>query len=67
METSISVVIPCYNCSNTIVETLQSVSSQTYKNIEIIIVNDGSLDNSEEVILISSLPMNYRPLNTLIK
>jgi|LakMenE01Jun11ns_1017448.scaffolds.fasta_scaffold9456535_2 glycosyltransferase involved in cell wall biosynthesis len=67
MNKLVSVIMPCYNCSNTIVETLQSVSSQTYKNIEIIIVNDGSLDNSEEVILISSLPMNYRPLNTLIK
>ena len=46
----VSVVIPVYNGSKYIKEALESVFSQTYKNIEIIVVNDGSIDNSEEII-----------------
>ena len=46
----VSVVIPCYNAERWIIETLQSVRDQTWKNIEIIIVNDGSEDRSVELI-----------------
>lgn len=46
----VSVVIPCYNNADSIVETLQSVRHQTYNNIEIIVVNDGSTDASEMMI-----------------
>lgn len=46
----ISVIIPAYNAEKTIVRTLDSVVNQTYKNIEIIIINDGSKDSSEQVI-----------------
>ena len=47
----ISVIIPTYNRAHLIVETLNSVSAQTYKNWECIIVDDGSTDNTEEVLL----------------
>ena len=40
----ISVVIPCYNDGMYITETVEKTKAQTYKNIEIIIVNDGSTD-----------------------
>lgn len=50
-EILVSVVIPCYNCEKYIYETIQSVLNQTYKNIEIIVVNDGSTDKSKEIIL----------------
>lgn len=46
----ISVIIPAYNIESYIEKTVDSVLSQTYENIEIIIVNDGSTDNTAEVI-----------------
>ena len=46
----ISIVIPCYNLENKIEKCIQSLLAQSYKNIEIIIINDGSTDNSLCVI-----------------
>ena len=46
----ISVVIPLYNKQESIVATLQSVLAQTYKDYEVVIVNDGSTDNSAHVV-----------------
>ena len=46
----VSVIIPCYNSQDTIKTTLQSAVNQTYKSIEIIVVDDGSKDNSKNII-----------------
>lgn len=46
----VTVIIPCYNAEKTIGKTVHSVLNQTYRNYEIVIVNDGSLDKSMEVI-----------------
>lgn len=43
----VSIVIPVYNGSNFLKEAIQSALSQTYNNIEIIVVNDGSNDNNK--------------------
>ena len=46
----ISVIIPTYNRAHLIKRSAESVLNQTYKNIELIIVDDGSTDNTKEVI-----------------
>ncbi|CEH33395.1 glycosyltransferase family 2 protein [Romboutsia lituseburensis] len=46
----ISIIIPVYNVENYIEECLKSIFNQTYKNIEVIIVNDGSTDRSKNII-----------------
>lgn len=45
-----SVVIPLYNKEKSIVNTVQSVLSQTFSDFELIVVNDGSTDSSREIV-----------------
>lgn len=47
----LSVVIPCYNYGHLVHETLENLKQQTYNNWECIVVNDGSTDGTEEVVL----------------
>jgi glycosyltransferase involved in cell wall biosynthesis len=47
----VSIIIPLYNKENSIYNTLQSVLNQTYKYIEVIVVDDGSTDKSAEIVL----------------
>jgi glycosyltransferase involved in cell wall biosynthesis len=47
----VSIIVPCYNQSFYLPETLRSVLTQTYSNWECVIVNDGSTDKSEDIAL----------------
>lgn len=46
----ISVIVPTYNCGNFIGQALESVFAQTYKDYEVIVVDDGSTDKTRDVI-----------------
>ena len=46
----VSIIIPTYNSENHLLKCLDSIVNQTYKNLEIIIVNDGSTDNTENLV-----------------
>lgn len=50
MKPLLSVVIPCYNAQRFLGEAVESINAQTYPAIEIILVNDGSSDNTPAII-----------------
>lgn len=47
----VSIIVPCYNGEKFIDRCFKSILNQTYRNMELIIINDGSTDNSEDIIL----------------
>lgn len=51
MEYKISIIIPVYNAEKTIERCLKSILNQNIEHAEIVVVNDGSKDNSEKIIL----------------
>lgn len=46
----VSIVIPCYNQAHYLPDAIESALNQTYPNIEVIVVNDGSPDNTSEIV-----------------
>lgn len=46
----VTIIIPCYNSQDYITESINSIFNQSYKNIETIIINDGSTDASLKII-----------------
>ncbi|MGL5963927.1 MAG: glycosyltransferase family 2 protein, partial [Fusobacteriaceae bacterium] len=46
----VSIIVPCYNSEPYIERFLENILAQTYKNLELILVNDGSSDKTEELI-----------------
>ena len=50
VNNKISVIIPTYNRENLIGKAITSALNQTYKNLEVLIIDDGSTDNTKEII-----------------
>lgn len=47
---TVSIIIPVYNGENVIDHTLESIMQQTYESLEILVINDGSIDNTAKII-----------------
>lgn len=50
MQEKISIIVPCYNTEVFLKQCLDSLIGQTYQNLEIICVNDGSKDNTLQIL-----------------
>ena len=55
----VSVIIPVYNSEKFIEKAIKSVLSQSYKNYEILIIDDGSIDSSKEIIELYQSKVKY--------
>lgn len=51
MEELLSVIVPVYNVKDYLAKCLNSIINQTYKNLEIICINDGSTDGSDQILI----------------
>ena len=63
----VSIIMPAFNSSKTIFDSINSVQSQTYQNWEMIIIDDGSTDNTKDIItpFLSDYRIKYlRQLNS---
>ena len=46
----VSIIIPCYNQSKYVIDAIESAVAQTYPEIEIVCINDGSSDETSKII-----------------
>ncbi len=60
----ISVIMPCYNAASFVVEAVECVMNQTYPNVELIVIDDGSTDASVEIL--QSLVAKFAPRMSLL-
>jgi len=58
-KTKVSICVPTYNRKDYLKETLESILAQTYKDYEIVIVDDGSTDGTEDMIKELGVPITY--------
>ena len=61
----VSIIVAAYNIENYIKRCMDSIVSQTFKDIEIIVVNDGSTDNTSKII--ESFANNDKRIKTIYK
>jgi glycosyltransferase involved in cell wall biosynthesis len=58
-EPLVSVIIPAFNASNFLKDSIESVLNQSYENIELIVINDGSKDDTEKIALSYGSKIKY--------
>ena len=58
----ISIIMPVYNAEKYLRESIESILRQTYRNFVLYIINDGSSDNSEEIILSFKVGYTFKKL-----
>jgi glycosyltransferase involved in cell wall biosynthesis len=65
VPSKVSIIVPVYNVENYLAKCLNSLIDQTHQNIEILVVNDGSKDNSEKIIqdYAQKYPEKIKPFN----
>ena len=51
-EPKVSIILPTYNVERFLLQSLESIALQTYKNIEVIIVIDGATDSSYQIAML---------------
>ena len=60
----VSIIVPCFNASNTILQTLNSIQKQELDDFECLIINDFSNDNSEKkIIKFAQLDSRFKLIN----
>ena len=47
----VSIIVPIYNMEKYLVKCIKSLINQTYRNLEIILINDGSIDDSAKICI----------------
>ena len=73
----ITIIIPCYNSGNFLIRSVESILGQTFKNFEIIIINDGSTEKitlkilkqfkkNPKIKIINKKMKDYQPLEILV-
>ena len=61
----LSIVVPCYNCAKFIDRTVKSIIDNSYDETEIILINDGSIDNTKEKLI--NLSKKYKNITVIDK